>query len=252
MRKYLGPLLGSLLLAASLIDFNSSAASASSVTGQLDPGDRITSGTQLVSPNGVFVVQMQADGNFVERTPGNVPVADTNTAGNDGAVAVMQGDGNFVIRAPGNIPIWATATDLHPGAVLQVQDDGAVDIYGPGHRILRVIFPPRFDSSNSVGTPHPGAKLVTPEPGTDGSQLSNSGYEGATELFCSAVGKASGEVVGDGVAAGCGVLGDSGEAPMDGYEGTRILGCSVIGKIPVIGVGLGPACDILTSDEPAG
>jgi hypothetical protein len=112
--------------------------------GQLDPGQLITSGTQIASPDGKFVLQMQSDGNLVIRAPGNIPLGDTHTAGHDGTIAVMQTDGNFVLTAPGNIPVWASGTDGHPGTVLQVQDDGNVVLYAPGHLALRVLSqPPR-------------------------------------------------------------------------------------------------------------
>jgi len=127
--------------------------SAGTPAGQLNPGQLITSGTQIASPNGKFVLQMQSDGNLVIRAPGNIPIGDTQTAGHDGTIAVMQTDGNFVLRSPGNIPIWASGTDGHPGTVLQVQDDGGVVLYAPGHQVLRVIFPAFLDSQNSVPTP---------------------------------------------------------------------------------------------------
>jgi hypothetical protein len=120
--------------------------------GQLNPGQQITSGTQIASPNGKFVLQMQSDGNLVLRAPGNIPLGDTHTAGHDGTIAVMQTDGNFVLRAPGNIPVWASGTDGHPGTVLQVQDDGGVVLYAPGHQVLRVLFPAIPDPQTSVPT----------------------------------------------------------------------------------------------------
>ena len=120
---------------------NPGSSSAATPPGQLNPGQRITSGTQIASPDGKFVLQMQSDGNLVIRAPGNIPLGDTHTAGHDGTIAVMQTDGNFVLRAPGNIPVWASGTDGHPGTVLQVQDDGGVVLYAPGHQVLRVLFP---------------------------------------------------------------------------------------------------------------
>jgi hypothetical protein len=121
--------------------------------GQLSPGQQITSGTQIASPDGKFVLQMQSDGNLVLRAPGNIPLGDTHTAGHDGTIAVMQTDGNFVLRAPGNIPVWASGTDGHSGTVLQVQDDGGVVLYAPGHQVLHVIFPASPDPRNSGSTP---------------------------------------------------------------------------------------------------
>ncbi|MCM3884818.1 hypothetical protein [Frankia sp. R82] len=142
MRKSIVGSVMAVLATGSLAFYGPTAANASTFPGQLDPGDRLPSGRQIVSPNGVYVLQMQGDGNLVERAPGNIPINATSTDGHPGTIAVMQADGNFVLRAPGNIPIWSSRTDGHPGTVLQVQDDGAVDLYAPGHNILRVIFPP--------------------------------------------------------------------------------------------------------------
>jgi len=138
---------------AARIESVPSVTSAGIPSGQLNPGQEITSGTQIASPDGQFVLQMQSDGNLVLRAPGNIPIGDTHTAGHDGTIAVMQTDGNFVLRAPGNIPVWASGTDGHPGTVLQVQDDGNVVLYAPGHQVLRVLLPAALDPQNSVPTP---------------------------------------------------------------------------------------------------
>ena len=139
--------------------------SAGTPPGQLNAGQRITSGTQIASPDGRFVLQMQRDGNLVIRAPGNIPRGDTHTAGHDGTIAVMQTDGNFVLRAPGNIPIWASGTDGHPGTVLQVQDDGGAVLYAPGHQVLRVLFPAVPDPQDSAPTPAaPPATASAPAP----------------------------------------------------------------------------------------
>lgn len=144
---------------------NPGSGSAGTPAGQLNPGQQITSGTQIASPDGRFVLQMQSDGNLVLRAPGNIPVADTHTAGHDGTIAVMQTDGNFVLRAPGNIPIWASGTDGHPGTVLQVQDDGGVVLYAPGHQVLHVIFPARPSSGTSAPiSAAPSATVPAPTP----------------------------------------------------------------------------------------
>ncbi|MGD0065004.1 MAG: peptidoglycan-binding protein [Streptosporangiaceae bacterium] len=145
---------------------NPGAAPAAPTPGQLDPGGVITSGTQVASPDGEFVLQMQDDGNLVLRASGNVPLGDTHTEGNDGAIAVMQTDGNFVIRAPGNVPVWSSGTAGDTGTVLQVQDDGGVVLYGPGHQVLRVLTvaaswrrPPAASQSTASNSPAPSAAL---------------------------------------------------------------------------------------------
>ena len=138
---------------------NPGSSSAGTPPGQLNPGQQITSGTQIASPDGKFVLQMQSDGNLVIRAPGNIPFGDTHTAGHDGTIAVMQTDGNFVLRAPGNIPVWSSGTDGHPGTVLQVQDDGGVVLYAPGHQVLRVLFPAPAPAPSATAPPTPGAGI---------------------------------------------------------------------------------------------
>jgi peptidoglycan hydrolase-like protein with peptidoglycan-binding domain len=144
---------------------NPGSTSAGTPPGQLNPGQQITSGTQIASPDGKFVLQMQSDGNLVLRALGNIPLEDTHTAGHDGTIAVMQADGNFVLTAPGNIPVWASGTNGHPGTVLQVQDDGAVVLYAPGHQVLRVLFPAALSGSTApapVTEPLPATQSPTP------------------------------------------------------------------------------------------
>ncbi len=144
---------------------NPGSSSTGTSAGQLNPGQQITSGTQIASHDGRFVLQMQSDGNLVLRAPGNIPVGDTHTAGHNGTIAVMQTDGNFVLRAPGNIPVWASGTDGHPGTVLQVQDDGNAVLYAPGHQALRVLFPAVPGPPNSGSTPTvPPASATAPAP----------------------------------------------------------------------------------------
>lgn len=150
---------------------NPGSSSAGPPPGQLNPGQQITSGTQIASPDGKFVLQMQSDGNLVLRAPGNIPLGDTRTAGHDGTIAVMQADGNFVLTAPGNIPVWSSGTDGHPGTVLQVQDDGNVVLYAPGHQVLRVLFtafPNPTPTVPSATIPAPGTSTATPAPGISG------------------------------------------------------------------------------------
>src|SRR5438105_10081526 len=69
-------------------------ASAAAGSSQLNPGETLTSGQQLVSPSGGYVAVMQSDGNFVEYGPGGAVVWATSTNGHPGSVIQMQGDGN--------------------------------------------------------------------------------------------------------------------------------------------------------------
>jgi len=203
--------------------------------GQLNPGQEITSGTQIASPDGNFVLQMQSDGNLVLRAPGNTPLGDTGTAGHDGAIAVMQADGNFVLRAPGNIPIWASGTDGHPGTVLQVQDDGGVVLYALGHQVLRVLFPAVLDPQNSVPTP-----TVSPAtaPATSGASTPGSATPSTSSPDNPPAGNSAGdpEQGGVGPAVGCGVGG--------GVLGTII-------EADPLGAAAGVICEILGNADPA-
>jgi hypothetical protein len=54
-------------------------ASAAAGSSQLNPGETLTSGQQLVSPSGGYVAVMQSDGNFVEYGPGGAVVWATST-----------------------------------------------------------------------------------------------------------------------------------------------------------------------------
>jgi hypothetical protein len=222
---------------AARIESVSAVTSAAIPPGQLSPGQEITSGTQIASPDGRFVLQMQSDGNLVLRAPGNRPLGDTGTAGHDGTIAVMQADGNFVLRAPGNIPIWASGTDGHPGTVLQVQDDGGVVLYAPGHQALRVIFPAVLDPQNSVPTPTV-PPTTPPAPANNG--VSTPGATTPSTPFPpsnSSAGDGAGdpEQGGIGPAVGCG-------------GGGYALGTIIGGPLGLVA---GTICEILGNADPA-
>ena len=179
--------------------------------GQLNPGQWISSGTQIASPDGKFVLQMQSDGNLVIRAPGNIPIGDTRTTGHDGTIAVMQTDGNFVLRAPGNIPIWASGTDGHPGTVLQVQDDGGVVLYAPGHQVLRVLFPARTPATvpapatNGASTPGAVTPPTSSPPGNSSASDPSSGSASTPSLGASTGAPTSGTPTSSGGSSGSSV-----------------------------------------------
>lgn len=87
---------------------------------------------KISSPNGLSL-EMQSDGNFVLRKPGNIPIWSSKTAGNPGAVVNIQSDGNVVVRGPGNVPLWSTKTAGNPGATFEFQYDGNLVVYAQGH-----------------------------------------------------------------------------------------------------------------------
>ena len=222
---------------AARVDSVPAVTSAGIPPGQLNPGQEITSGTQIASPDGKFVLQMQSDGNLVLRAPGNTPLGDTGTAGHDGTIAVMQADGNFVLRAPGNIPIWASGTDGHPGTVLQVQDDGGVVLYAPGHQALRVLFPAALESQSSVPTPMV-SPTTTPGPATNGTSTPGTSTPSTSSPDNPPAGDSAGdpEQGGVGPAVGCGA-------------GGGVLG-TIIESDP-LGAAAGIICEILGNADPA-
>ncbi|HWC47779.1 MAG TPA: CHAP domain-containing protein [Solirubrobacterales bacterium] len=98
---------------------------------QLLPGQTLTAGMQLLSPDGVYRLIMQGDGNLVLYKGGTALWA-TGTDGNPGARAVMQGDGNFVVYV-GGIAKWNSHTNGFNGAYLALQNDSNLVVYGSGH-----------------------------------------------------------------------------------------------------------------------
>ena len=90
----------------------------------LQPGQSIT------SPNGLFQLVMQTDGNLVVYLVAQGdPLWSTGTSGNPGAVAAMQNDGNLVVYTESGSALWASGTSA-PNATLTLQGDGNLVIYG--------------------------------------------------------------------------------------------------------------------------
>jgi exopolysaccharide biosynthesis protein len=96
----------------------------------LHPGDALTPGQSITSPNGVHRLAMQSDGNLVAYDGGSVAWASgTNPAG---AAAVMQSDGNFVVYNSSNTPLWASDTSGNPGAYFTVGNTGEFGVLSAG------------------------------------------------------------------------------------------------------------------------
>ena len=119
------------IVAAALGGTSASQASASAGENYLTGQQKLASGQQLVTSNGISLI-MQTDGNLVEYAPGNRAVWATNTF-RAGSELWMQGDGNPVVVAPGGAPMWAAGTSGNPGASLELQTDGNLVVYGTGH-----------------------------------------------------------------------------------------------------------------------
>ena len=97
---------------------------------RLNPGQTLTAGKFLMSPNRRAQLIMQTDGNLVlyDLTNHNA-LWGSMTNGKGGVRANMQPDGNFVVYTSNYHPLWASGTDKNPGAFLAVQDDGNVVVY---------------------------------------------------------------------------------------------------------------------------
>ena len=114
--------------------------------GVLPAGANLAQGGTIISPNHVYLLTMQNDGNLVLTYAYNGGyVWDTHSTGSGGASfnAAMQTDGNFVIYCHGNghvcnayRPIYSTCTHGYNYSHLEVQDDGNVVVYTPSHRAV--------------------------------------------------------------------------------------------------------------------
>ena len=106
----------------------------------LQPGASLAAGQSIASPDGVYRLKMQSDGNLVEYDGASVVwAAGTNPSG---ASAVMQGDGNFVVYNSSNDALWSSQTSGNPGAYVALGDggvfgvrSGGVMIWAPGNLV---------------------------------------------------------------------------------------------------------------------
>jgi hypothetical protein len=128
-------------------------ANAAANTARLNPDERLVAGERLVSPNGQFVLIMQADGNLVQYAPGNRAVWATGT-NRSNSVVHLQDDGNLVVVAPGNTPVWSTGTHGNPRATLELQNDGNLVVYAQGHVA-------RWESGSQTGSGALGDRIAT-------------------------------------------------------------------------------------------
>jgi len=112
----------------------SASTSTASAPNVLRAGQKLLSGSWLVSSNGLWRLVMQPDGNLVLYLQGK-PYWSTNTRRHAGDYAVMQSDGNFVIYQ-GQRSIWSSASSrsLKGAYYLSVQNDGNVVIYTPTNK----------------------------------------------------------------------------------------------------------------------
>jgi hypothetical protein len=97
----------------------------------LFPNQYLEKGDFLTSPNNLYTLNMQDDGNLVlyDLNLGQGAIWASNTYNMAVSKAVMESDGNFVIYGCPD-PIWATNTNYQDGAFIVLQDDGGLVIYG--------------------------------------------------------------------------------------------------------------------------
>jgi hypothetical protein len=117
-------------------------------TGRLSAGDVLFGNNVIVSPNGLYALVHQTDGNLVlyyKNSSGlRTALWATNTTGaSGGAMTILQGDGDLVVYdytvfnpALKLNPVWTSNTSGNPGSHLDVQNDGNMVIYAPDGRVV--------------------------------------------------------------------------------------------------------------------
>jgi hypothetical protein len=99
----------------------------------LSPTQELHAGDQLVSNNGIFVLEMRDDGALsLYRKQLRWSMWAGPALNQPGGFAVMQNDGNFVCYSAAGVPYWASNTDGHPGAWLALLDNGNLVVLGTG------------------------------------------------------------------------------------------------------------------------
>lgn len=103
---------------------------------RLLPNQELEVGQSLVSADGRFKLDLQADGNLVEYGPQAQPLWATNTTGDGSHILIFQDDGNLVIYDGNNKAVWSTGTAGLPGAYAVLQNDGNFVVYGTSQQVL--------------------------------------------------------------------------------------------------------------------
>lgn len=117
----------------------------------LEPGQSLTPGQYVMSPDTQSVLGLQQNGNLGLYIGGQ-QMWSTNTTGYEIQQLVMQGDGNLVLYGNG-IADWNSGTVGNPGAYLVLQNDGNLVIYSSGGTALW--------NSSTAGVPNSGLNYVT-------------------------------------------------------------------------------------------
>ena len=87
---------------------------------------RLYAGQSFRSPNGLYQLKMQDDGNLVEYGPGNVVIFASRTDRNPNAHADLMPDGNFVVYSAATQVLWASNTggNAANSTYLAIDDNG--------------------------------------------------------------------------------------------------------------------------------
>nr|BFE51680.1 hypothetical protein GCM10017745_51070 [Saccharothrix mutabilis subsp. capreolus] len=110
---------------------------------RLSPGERLASGQSKTSPNGLYRLAMQSDGNLVlyDNTTRQA-LWNSFTFDTGATYAVLQTDGNFVLYSDSGQARWDSHTWGSAATRLVVQSDSNIVLYGPDatpywHRWMR-------------------------------------------------------------------------------------------------------------------
>ncbi|MCU1527925.1 MAG: hypothetical protein JWP75_1688 [Frondihabitans sp.] len=104
------------------------AANPNSTATGVGPGKTLASGQTVHSANLQYSLQMQTDGNLVEKDAGRV-IWNSKTSGHAGATLTVQTDGNVVIYPKGSkTALWNTHTSGFANSHLMMQSDGDLQV----------------------------------------------------------------------------------------------------------------------------
>ena len=92
----------------------------------LAAGQLMIPGQYLLSPNGLFALVFQADGNVVLYGSYYRPLWSTDTSGSGAALLAMQASGDLVLSTAAGRQVWESATGGNSGSSMAVQNDGNV------------------------------------------------------------------------------------------------------------------------------
>ncbi len=116
-----GSMLGLVALLVGLVNWQRGGDSPPS---QLQPGQSLTSGQELQSPNGRYELVMASDGNLRLNSSAGSLVWATDLGQQPGAHALLRRDGNFVVQGKDGRLLWATNTDGTCAQAVIVEDTG--------------------------------------------------------------------------------------------------------------------------------